>query len=248
MTPSRCHEFIDSIAQATTVEQIHDVCSELCAACEFEQFIYAASVPTSFVKPSLIVISGYTKEWRDHYNEQQFMAVDPTVAYCAKNILPLDWGNLSTDLKADAKLGRFMSDAQDFGLNSGVSFPVHTAQGDAAMLSLASVEEHRVTESRILTAMPYGQLFAAHVHEAVRRVFSSELLPLTQADLTQREQQCLLWVTEGKTTWETSQILNISERTVTFHLQNAADKMGVINRQQAVARAVAMGLITPQYN
>jgi DNA-binding CsgD family transcriptional regulator len=67
-------------------------------------------------------------------------------------------------------------------------------------------------------------------------------------ELTPREQECLLWVTEGKTTWETSQILNISERTVTFHLQNTVDKLGVVNRQQAVARAVALGIIRPQFN
>jgi DNA-binding CsgD family transcriptional regulator len=32
---------------------------------------------------------------------------------------------------------------------------------------------------------------------------------------------------------------------VTFHLQNAAQKMGVVNRQQAISRALSMGLIVP---
>lgn len=248
MTPTRFQDFIDAASRASDVEAIHDVCADLCAECDFEQFIYAASIPTSFVKPSLIIISGYPKEWRDHYNQEHYMAVDPTVFYCSHNILPLNWTQLAGDVPEDPKLRRFMDEARDFGLNSGVSFPIHTAQGDSAMFSLASSAHHRMSQPRIVTAMPYGQLFTAHLHEAVRRVFADELLPITRVDLTQREQECLLWVTEGKTTWETSQILNISERTVTFHLQNAVDKLGVVNRQQAVARAVALGVIRPQYN
>ena len=66
--------------------------------------------------------------------------------------------------------------------------------------------------------------------------------------MNQAPKECLLWATEGKTTWETSQILSISERTVTFHLQNVQGKLGVNNRQQAVGRAVTLGIIEPQFN
>ena len=248
MTPTRCQEYIDSIGRANIVEDIHHVCADLCQECGFEQFIYAASVPTSFVKPSLIIISGYASEWRDHYNTQHYMGVDPTVAYCAHNILPLNWMSLESQVSSNPQLHRFMSEARDFGLNSGISFPIHTAQGDSAMLSLASPEQHHKTQPRIVEAMPYVQLFTAYLHETVRRVFAEQMLPVSHVELTPREQECLLWVTEGKTTWETSQILNISERTVTFHLQNTVDKLGVVNRQQAVARAVALGIIRPQFN
>ena len=50
-----------------------------------------------------------------------------------------------------------------------------------------------------------------------------------------------------KSAWETGQILNISERTVIFLLQNAAEKLQVSNRPQAVARAVSQQLIMPQF-
>jgi DNA-binding CsgD family transcriptional regulator len=248
MTPVRCQELIEAIGRAGEVEAIHGVCADLSQECGFEQFIYAASVPTSFVKPSLIIISGYAREWREHYNDRHYMGVDPTVAWCAHNILPLNWGSLEAKAPGNPQLHRFMNEARDFGLSSGISFPIHTAQGDSAMLSLASPEQHGKAQPRILEAMPYGQLFTAYLHETVRRVFADQMLPVSRVELTPREQECLLWVTEGKTTWETSQILNISERTVTFHLQNTVEKLGVVNRQQAVARAVAMGIIRPQFN
>jgi len=240
-------DYIDAVSRASSVDALHEVCADICEAYEFDRFIYGARIPTSFVKPYFIFISGYPKEWRDHYSRNNYMVVDPTVEYCARSITPLCWdGNslLSTD---NPEVRRFMSEARDFGINSGVSFPVHTAQGDFAMLSFASERMHADSGPRLQRVLPIGQLFTAYLHEAVRRVFASDVITLSQVDLTGREKECLLWATEGKTAWETSQILSISERTVTFHLQNVQQKLGVNNRQQAVARAVALGIIEPQF-
>jgi LuxR family transcriptional activator of bioluminescence operon len=115
------------------------------------------------------------------------------------------------------------------------------------MLSLVSTEGIHQTESRLAHAMPFAHLFTAHLHEAVRRLVGVLEIGPAHIHLTDREKECLLWAAEGKTSWEASQILGISERTVIFHLQNASDKLGVNNRQQAVARAIAMGMILPQF-
>jgi DNA-binding CsgD family transcriptional regulator len=69
---------------------------------------------------------------------------------------------------------------------------------------------------------------------------------LKKINLTEREKECLLWAAEGKTGWEIANIIRISERTVTFHLQNAVQKLGVVNRQQAISRALSLRLIEPQ--
>jgi DNA-binding CsgD family transcriptional regulator len=71
---------------------------------------------------------------------------------------------------------------------------------------------------------------------------------LLVSDLTDREKECLYWAAEGKTSWETAKILQISKRTVVFHLQNASRKLNAANRQNAIARAVVLGLITPEVN
>jgi len=176
------------------------------------------------------------------------MVIDPTVQYCAQNITPMSWDGRTVMKSESGELRRFMSEASDFGINNGVSFPVHTAQGDFAMLSFARESLSQPSSACIQRVLPLGQLFTAYLHEAVRRIFDSDALALSKVDLTQREKECLLWATEGKTTWETSRILRISERTVTFHLQNVQGKLGVSNRQQAVARAVSLGIIEPQFS
>ena len=62
--------------------------------------------------------------------------------------------------------------------------------------------------------------------------------------ITEREIECLQWASIGKTAWEISVILSISERTVGFHLANAAVKLQANNRTHAVSTALKKGLIT----
>jgi DNA-binding CsgD family transcriptional regulator len=63
------------------------------------------------------------------------------------------------------------------------------------------------------------------------------------ARLTRREIQCLKWAAAGKTDAEISGIVAISLPTVRFHVTNAARKLGVAGRSQAVQRAATMGYI-----
>lgn len=248
MSNVRYFEFIDDILNTQTVEDVHSVCSRICENYGFDHFLYAASIPTSFVKPYVIIIGGYPPEWRQHYNDMGYQSIDPTVIHCVTRVVPMAWDGLEPLAREDKKLRQFMGDAFEFGLVSGVSFPVHGSRGEAAMLSLASNDKPEKSKSRIQQSLPEVNLLAGYVHEAASRIVVSERVELEKVQLTDREQECLLWATEGKTSWETSQILGISERTVIFHLQNASKKLNVVNRQQAVARAVAMGLIRPQLN
>jgi len=48
----------------------------------------------------------------------------------------------------------------------------------------------------------------------------------------------------GKSSWDTSQILSISFRTVEDHLTRAARKLNAVNRVQALAEALRRGIIT----
>lgn len=61
--------------------------------------------------------------------------------------------------------------------------------------------------------------------------------------LTQREAECLTWTAYGKTSWEISVIIGVSESTATFHLRNAGAKLKASNRAHAVAKALHLGLI-----
>ena len=79
-----------------------------------------------------------------------------------------------------------------------------------------------------------------HLHDAVTRVVGSQSTKPGEYHLTVREQEVLHWVREGKTNWEISQILSLSERTVKFHVSNLLAKLGITRRAQAAAMASEM--------
>jgi LuxR family quorum sensing-dependent transcriptional regulator len=62
--------------------------------------------------------------------------------------------------------------------------------------------------------------------------------------LAPREIECLKWTAAGKSTWDISEILGLSERTVRQYIDGASRKLGAVNRPQAVAEALRHSLIS----
>lgn len=63
--------------------------------------------------------------------------------------------------------------------------------------------------------------------------------------LTRREIECLRLAGEGHTSDQIAYTLEITERTVRFHIKNACEKLSVKRRSQAVSEATRLGYITP---
>ncbi len=61
--------------------------------------------------------------------------------------------------------------------------------------------------------------------------------------LSPREKEILKWLKAGKSSWDISVILDITERTVNFHIDNVKQKLNAVSRAQAVAIAMGLGLI-----
>jgi len=61
--------------------------------------------------------------------------------------------------------------------------------------------------------------------------------------LTERETEILRLIFQGKCATEVARTLQISKRTVDFHLAKAYVKLGACNRSQAFRRAVDLGVI-----
>jgi len=61
--------------------------------------------------------------------------------------------------------------------------------------------------------------------------------------LTAREKTCLHWVAQGKSDGVIADILHTSSSAVHFHVTNVLKKLQVSSRAQAVAKAVALGLL-----
>ena len=58
--------------------------------------------------------------------------------------------------------------------------------------------------------------------------------------LTARQVEVLQWLRSGKTNREIACIINTTEHTVKYHLKVIFEKLGVVNRAQAAARAAEL--------
>jgi DNA-binding NarL/FixJ family response regulator len=61
--------------------------------------------------------------------------------------------------------------------------------------------------------------------------------------LTDREVEALTWVAKGKSSADIAVLMDVSERTVNFHINNVIRKLGVATRVQAAIRCALLGLI-----
>ena len=64
-----------------------------------------------------------------------------------------------------------------------------------------------------------------------------------QDPLSDRERECLIWVSEGKTTDEVALILGVSGNTVNSYITHAIQKLSASNRAMAIATAIRSGII-----
>jgi DNA-binding CsgD family transcriptional regulator len=129
---------------------------------------------------------------------------------------------------------------RDFGLAEGYILgsrsAVPGAGGSLFILKSQSMER----EERTAAAM---DLVAPHLHLALYRVLEVERPRAGPAVLSAREREVMKWLNEGKSSWEASVILGLSERTVNFHVYNVIRKLGAANRAQALAIAARGGLL-----
>ena len=237
-------DYFQLISAASDVDDVKNIMSHLCEEIEMEKFIYGAQIPVSYVQPITTIIDGYPVAWRQQYADEGYIAIDPTVKHCVKSTLPLWWDEISMDKTAHQE---FFHSAADHGLRHGISTPIQGSGREWGMLSFAT--ERDMDKSHKKRVSQVSSMYLPFIHQKIRElVFDDEVAKKNShitLELTSRELEVLLWTVEGKTAFEISIILKISERTVVFHLQNTCRKLNVNNRTHAVVKAISLGVINP---
>ena len=180
-------------------------------------------------------ITNLPDNWKSEYSKNRYYDHDPTLLFALGNLMPESWSNIIRRSDMTAKQQKIIHDGRDAGLHDGVIIPVHGPGGEFAMLSLSHSETEVQARQNVERDEAVLHMFALRFHNAVRsrRDAATTTLP---ASLTSREIDVLFWTAEGKSTWDISQILTISESTVNFHINSAKRKLGVYSKPHAVAK------------
>jgi len=180
----------------------------------------------------------FPEEWVELYAQNELWKIDPIMQESCRNQGLQYWHNTY------AKFGpqpEFLSCAEDVGLKRGFTFTGwQSAPKSIEILSLAGNEINNSHQTNLVL-----ERLAPHLFMLLKRLTPMDL-PQQPAEkfsnLTPREREVLNWIKEGKTSWEVSIILSISERTVNFHIRNIKGKLNAVSRGQAVAQAISQGI------
>ena len=186
----------------------------------------------------------YPDNWIERYNDQNYFFVDPILKAAWRNYFPFRWDRLDRSTDLSRQQTEMFRDAESIGMNSGMTIPLHGPADGLSALSLASDMPWAEFDARWDELRADFFTIAAYTHEAI---VAAATRPRHQPEvhLSSRELECLKWTSEGKTTWEISQILSLSEDTTRFYLREAARKFGVHSKHHAVVKAIGVGLISP---
>lgn len=209
----------------------------------FDQTLYGIVPNKQTPLESAFLRSNYSSRWRSAYDSEKLHYVDPTVSHCLGSTVPLIWEPRTFRSRKEKQ---FYEEACGYGIRSGITYPVHGADGEFGVISFVSATlAGKKFRSELDHCMPALALIRDYVFESSRRFAGLTGASAGAIHLTPRELESLKWAMEGKSSWEISKILRCSEATVNFHFANIRSKFSVSTRQQAVVKAIRLGLISP---
>lgn len=228
--------FVEILWRNPDATMLRDAMEQVAFALDLGSFAYlhaARDNPTQFQ-----LISNYPNDWTDLYLARDYEGCDPVVMSARTEPEPFEWGGGRWTRLLAKREDELMEEASLFGISYGFTFPIQDPASSFAALTFAADHCQERIRRPFALHRDLLKLIAYVFHAGARRT----LAPARSVEgviLTYREFECLEWAAKGKSAWDTSQILSISRRTVTFHLHNAKLKLGVRTIQQAVALLAA---------
>ena len=185
------------------------------------------------------VYSNYSPEWLSRYDRQGFWKIDPLFAHSLQRKAPLIW---NADTFTTTPQQAMYEEGRQYGIHAGITLPLGTLGSNGMLTCVSDSATGRMTESVYSSNLPQLVLLRDIAFDSLSR-FIEQTNSAEIPNLSLREKECLQWHALGKTSWETGNILNISEACVNYHFNNIRIKFNVSQRHQAVIKAIMWGLI-----
>ncbi|HEX4882961.1 MAG TPA: LuxR family transcriptional regulator [Casimicrobiaceae bacterium] len=232
-------------AAARTSEDLVDAVRKIVSRWGFDSFVCGfGSIPRPTRSSQLYVFATLPDEWLRIYEANDYVEVDPRIEVSFDRPSMSVWSGADLSGRS-ARLDAFLRDASQFGIRSGACFTIHNAFNDRILIGYNS-SRTELTFQEVEAHLGDLYAFGVHFHEVFMASVIERGLPsrLRGARLTPREIEALTYVACGLTARDIAPKMSITPRTVRFHVDSACTKMGVLNREEAIALAVKGGLIS----
>lgn len=234
-------EFVRILGAAASVAELALALEEITRQMGFSRYALTHHVDIQSAPQPAIRLHNYPDEWVEYFDRHRLGTSDPIHRAAQVTSVGFDWARLDRMIRLTADDRRILTMARDHGLIDGFTVPANVpgeARGSCSFV-------YAPGDTADPAALPVAQLAGAFGFEAARRIWrmrhGATLAPPT---ITERQRDCLLWVARGKTDWEISRILGVSQETVIQHMKQARDRYGVQKRTSLLIRALFDGTIS----
>jgi len=178
----------------------------------------------------------YPNNWVNHYQQHNYGFVDPVHRAAFTYNSPYRWSDIFGLSEHER---RVLWEAHDAGLTHGLSIPIYESDGSVLLFNFSGPPSRVNAPLNVRRAQLTSLLF----HSEFQRFVSIPYVELPTLRLSSRQQECLYWVGQGKTSPEIGIIMGISHHTVDYHLSEAMKTLNVNSRTKAAVFASTYGLI-----
>jgi DNA-binding CsgD family transcriptional regulator len=183
------------------------------------------------------IITNWPSDLITEFDQISLLSGSPVLAHLRRSSIPIGFDIDQIATQRDPESGEISKALfHRFRMSRGAYFPVHDATGARGAVSF--IGDRDPFDTLEMMQLSY---IAAHVFNRLAEI--REMDSRSSDMLTERELDCLNWTAAGKTSVEIAEILTLSEHTINHYLNRATKKLDAVNRTQAVAKALRLGLI-----
>lgn len=220
---SDVHHLLDLIQRTIACSRVIGGIAQLNSNGTFEEF------------NSVINVS-YSNDWLYTYCKRKYADSDLVLQSILSTFHTQVWEQTYRKTATPKQL-EFVEEARGYDLSHGMTTGMlEPGRNFASFFSFAGGDFENT-----LRYKDFLEYLLPHLHRLMLMTLNTTPVNPMKG-LSPRELMVLEWMKQGKTNWEISQIIGVSERTVRFHVESIFGKLDVGSRTQAVACAIEKGL------
>lgn len=226
-------DLIDELERFRTPDEMIGRMSSALSQFGFSGFLISTTPDLRAAGERQTFFDGWPDNFNGHYIENDFYKDDPVVAMCLRAADPFEWSEAPYDPQAAPRSREVMNVAADFGLKNGFAVPIHRQRGMIDTVTMGG--DYGALDPRAKRSI---HLVALYAHSKALALIGAGHPDPYRRTLSQGEREVLAWTAAGKTSWEISVILGVSEAAIAKRIKVASRKLGSVNKTQAVVEAI----------
>jgi len=226
----RLQEVVDQLLREKTPRSLLDSMQKVLREVGVEYFALMRFAHTGEPLDKWVIGYRAPPKWIEAYKHRDDPNADPVVKHSRETVEPFFWSDVIDDeraRKAREQVAEFLV------------VPVPGPYGCVGTMWMGGGREKLLKYKLVIQAIGLSCYY--HLQ---RHCDEEPNPPMTTRSLKKRERDVLDMVADGLSAQEIAEQINLSTRTVEWHMHQAMRKLGAKNRVQAVVLAIRNGLIS----